>query len=212
MKTILILALLILAGCQSAPPVTPAVTTEPPPAVSSAPAAPSPTPLERKVRQQAQYIDALLSQNSALAAKLAAAAQPPAAVPVPFPALVPVVPVAVASSAPAPVSESEPTLSPNADGIIDLTAPTVTPGEPVNPFMVRSGTAEGVREILLHVSGIIAGPRACAVINERLMQAGDSMESFTVERIDSDAVTLRQAAGRLRLPLAEKPVRVRVKS
>lgn len=210
MKNITCLALLILAGCQLAPPATPSVTTEPPPVVPAAPAALSPNPLERKVRQQTQYIDALLSQNGALTAKLATSPQPPAVVPVPSPAPVPVVPVAVASSAPAPVSESEPALSPNADGIIDLTVPTVMPGEPVNPFVVRSGTTEGVREILLHVSGIIAGPRACAVINERLAQAGDIVESFMIERIDPDAVTLRQAAGRLRLPLAEKPVRVRM--
>ena len=213
MKNITCLALLILAGCQSAPAVSPAasspsVTPEPIPVTPSGP--PVPSQLERKVRQQAQYIDALLSQNSALAAKLAATPQPPAATAVTPPAPVSLSPVAGAPAAPSSVVAGEPALSPHADGIIDLTVATTT-GEPVNPFVGRRGAGEGTREVLLHVAGIIAGPRACAVINERLAQAGDTVESFTVEHIDPDAVTLRHAAGRLRLPLAEKPVRVRVK-
>ena len=211
MKNITCLALLILAGCQSAPAVSPAasspsVTPEPIPVTPSGP--PVPGQLERKVRQQAQYIDALLSQNSALVAKLAATPSPPAAVAVTPP--VPIAPLVVAQLATSPIAAEESALSPNADGIIDLAAAT-TSGELVNPFVVRGGAGEGTREILLHVSGIIAGPRACAVINERLAQAGDTVESFTVERIDPDAVTLRHGAGRLRLPLAEKPVRVRMK-
>jgi len=46
-----------------------------------APAAPATSGLELKVRQQAQYIEALISQNDALTATLAATnASPPSAV------------------------------------------------------------------------------------------------------------------------------------
>jgi hypothetical protein len=80
----------------------------------------------------------------------------------------------------------------------------------VNPFAVRAAPDGTIREVLLHVSGLIAGPRACAVINERLVQAGDVVESFRVERVDPEVVSLRLGERRLRLPLSEKPVRVRL--
>jgi len=117
---------------------------------------------------------------------------------------------AVPPVTPPPVAAEEPALVPNADGVIDLTAPAAKPGEPVNPFAVRAAPDGTIREVLLHVSGLIAGPRACAVINERLVQAGDVVETFRIERVDPEAVSLRLGSQRLRLPLSEKPVRVRL--
>ena len=87
MKFLLLVLLVGLAGCQTAPapsvlpaPSTPPVASPPPvmPVVSGPPAT---SGLELKVRQQAQYIEALISQNDALTAKLAAAntASPPPA-------------------------------------------------------------------------------------------------------------------------------------
>lgn len=97
---------------------------------------------------------------------------------------------------------------PNAEGVIDLTATTAKSGELVNPFAVRTVSEGSGREVLVHVSGLVAGPKACAIINERLVEAGDTLESFRVERIDPETVLLRLGERRLRLPLTERPVRV----
>jgi len=176
-----------------------------------APAAPTTSGLELKVRQQAQYIEALISQNDALTAKLAARnASPPSAVSsvtfAPEPAPVSRPPVAAT-----PVS-AEPTLTPNADNVIDLVAAIVTEksGEPVNPFTVRTVPPEAMREVGLQVGGIVAGPLASAVVNDRLVQVGEFVESLAVERIETDAVLLRHSGKLLRLPVAEKAVRVRL--
>jgi hypothetical protein len=215
MKTIFLSVLLILAGCQAPPSVPPVpLPSKPTAIVRPAPLASVDTgaiELEHKVRQQAQYIEALLSQNEALRSGLTTKPTPPVS-----PTIAPVVAVAatpppvVPPVEPPPVAAEESALAPNADGIIDLTALAAKPGEPVNPFAVRTAPDGSTREVLLHVSGLIAGPRACAVINERLVQAGDIVESFRVESVDPEAVSLRLGERRLRLPLSEKPVRVRL--
>jgi type II secretory pathway component PulC len=111
-----------------------------------------------------------------------------------------------------PALPPEPTLTPNADNVIDLVAFVVSekPGEPVNPFTVRTVPPEAMREVTLHVGGIVAGPMACAVINDRLVQVGEIIESLAVERIEPDAVLLRHSGRLLRLPVAEKSTRVRL--
>jgi len=214
MKIFLPSVLLLLAGCQAAPSVPPdplpAPTAVAPQPAPIAPVAPGALDLATKVRQQAQYIEALLSQNETLKSGLLAKTTPSTP-----PAGGPIIPItvnsppAVAPVAP-PVADEEPALIPNADGVIDLTATAIKPGEPVNPFAVRTAPDGTTREVLLHVSGLIAGPTACAVINERLVAAGDSVEPFRVERVDSESVSLRLGEQRLRLPLSEKPVRVRL--
>lgn len=216
MKHLLLVLLVGLAGCQlsPAPSVLPAPSTpplaSPPPVQPAVTAPPVATGLELKVRQQAQYIEALISQNDALTAKLAettvaaapATVVPPAPEPAPLPPALP---------APVPVAV-EPTLTPNADHVIDLVAALVTDksGEPANPFTVRTVPPEAMREVSLHVGGIVAGPLACAVVNDRLVQVGEVVESLAVERIDTDAVLLRHSGKLLRLPVAEKAVRVRL--
>lgn len=209
MKYLVLAGLLVLAGCQAArsvPLPVPPRFQEPPAVVAPIPV-PSPAPdLERKVRQQAQYIDALLSQNDALRARLASVSgrQPEIApVPEPAPTILPVTP----PTAPA----AEPVHAPNAEGVIDLVAvATPAAGEPVNPFAVRTAAGATSREVTIRVGGIIAGPVACAVINDRLAEAGETVDSFTVERVESDAVLLRQGEHRLRLPVSETSVRVRL--
>lgn len=217
MRFLSVLLSLGLVGCQTAAPTTTALPMPAKPAPESRPvviAPPTPTSpaLDQKIRQQAQFIEALISQNDALTAKLAPTAVPPpppvVAVSAPVSILAPKPPVAPPGQ-PAP---SEPTLTPNADGVIDLAAvkADAKPGEPVNPFALRAVPAEAVREITLHVAGILAGAVPCAVINDRLVQTGESVESLAVERIEPDAVWLRYAGQRLRLPVSEKPVRVRL--
>ena len=67
-----------------------------------------------------------------------------------------------------------------------------------------------MREIALRVGGIVRGPSPCALINGRPVQAGDRIESLDVVRIEPAAVLLRHGAELLRLPLTEKPVRLRL--
>ncbi|MST93698.1 MAG: hypothetical protein EXS33_00230 [Pedosphaera sp.] len=217
MKHLLILLTLGLAGCQAVTPApalpVPAKPTPNPRPVTTMPLAPLNPALELKIRQQAQYIEALLSQNDALAAKFIASPATPAgpavAVMAPEPSPPPNPPPV---PPPAQAASVEPTLMPNADGVIDLAAVTADtkPGEPVNPFAVRIASAESVREVTLHVSGILAGAVPCAIINDRPVQAGETVESLLLERIEPDAVWLRFAGHRLRLPASEKPARVRL--
>ncbi len=218
MKYLLVSIVLGLAGCQSTrpPSVLPAPTEpvaalHPAPIVPVAVPAPATSGLEQRIRQQAQYIEALISQNDALAAKLTAAngATPPPPTVVPLPP--PPAPLPRPAQVPPP-PPSEPTLTPNADNVIDLVAFVVAekPGEPVNPFVVRTVPPDAMREVTLHVGGIVAGPMACAVINDRLVQVGEIIESLAVERIEVDAVLLRHSGRLLRLPVAEKATRVRL--
>jgi hypothetical protein len=217
MKTLYLFPLLLLAGCQSAPrastPPRPAeapahtslVAVSPPPA-----AGPARGELERKLRLQAQHLEALMSQNDALRADLAAASAQRVSPAKPEATPQATVPPSRPAPATTPATPEEPALAPNADGIIDLSAPVSRSGEPANPFAVRTAPEGPARELLLHVSGLIAGPVACAVVNGRLVQAGDAVESLRVERVEAEAVVLRGGERRLRLPLADKPVRVRL--
>lgn len=216
MKYFLVSILIGLAGCQSTPvpsvlpaPTKPAATVNPPPVAPVATPAPAVAGLEQKIRQQAQYIEALISQNDALTAKLSgASAFAPLAS-----AVTPVMPAPSPMMPPVPLAPPlEPTLTPNADNIIDLVAVVVAekPGEPVNPFTVRTVPPDAMREVTLQVGGIVAGPMACAVINDRLVQVGEFVESLAVERIEADAVLFRHSGRLMRLPVAEKPTRVRL--
>ena len=218
MKYLLVSITIGLAGCQSTPapsvlpaPTKPAATIHPVPTAPVTVSAPPTVGLELKLRQQAQYIEALISQNDALTAKLAA---PNSATPPP-PTVIPLAPEPAPLPRPTPATPTplpEPTLTPNADNVIDLVAFVVTekPGEPVNPFTVRTVPPEAMREVTLHVGGIVAGPMACAIINDRLVQVGEIIESLAVERIEPDAVLLRHSGRLLRLPVSEKSIRVRL--
>jgi hypothetical protein len=218
MKYLLVSIVIGLAGCQSTPapsvlpaPTKPVVTVPPAPTAPGVVPAAATAGLEQKLRQQAQYIEALISQNDALTAKLTTASSSAP----PTPTVVPLPPDPAPLPRPATVSPTlppEPTLTPNADNVIDLVAFLVAekPGEPVNPFTVRAVPPDAMREVTLHVGGIVAGPMACAVINDRLVQVGEIIESLAVERIEADAVLLRHSGRLLRLPVAEKSTRVRL--
>ena len=223
MKPFVLLLLLLLCSCHTAAPVAPlpapvpVAIVRPQPVPTIAPATPLPRPVpmapEPRSRQQTQLIEALIDQNDALTARLAALqATPPAppAVLAPAPAattqpsvvpLTPAVPVLVATDS---------TITPNADGVIDLVAVehTTAIDEPVNPFAVRATPSGKVREESLVVGGIIMGAAPCAMVNERLVQAGDHIERFVVEQIEADAVIVRFGGHRLRLPVSTDPTRV----
>lgn len=203
MRISLLLCLLPLAGCQSAP--------QPVAAVSAPVAAPAPIPerADPAVRQR-RHIEALIAQNEALASRVRELeAQPKPVTASAPPALISASPVVGASTtATALEPVHEPALMPNAEGLLDLTA--VRTGDEANPFAVRTLPPESVREVALRVGGIVRGPSPCALINGRPVQAGDRIESLDVVRIEPAAVLLRHGAELLRLPLTEKPVRIRL--
>jgi hypothetical protein len=197
----LALCLLSFAVCQSAPqPVAP---------VSTPVTAPAPVPerADPTVRQR-RHIEALIAQNEALTSRVRELeTQPKLAAILPKETL-PSAPAETATVLTPPEPPSEAALVPNADGVLDLTA--VRTGDETNPFAVRTLPPESVREIALRVGGIVRGPSPCALINGRPVQVGDRIESLDVVRIEPAAVLLRHGAELLRLPLTEKPVRIRL--
>lgn len=191
---------MLLAGCNSAPSVVP------PPPVAAPPVAAVPT-VDPGLRQR-RHIEALIAQNDALAARVQELEQRPKLPPVAAvaPAIVPQ--VAAKPAEPVRIPESEPALLPNADGVLDLAA--VRTGDESNPFAVRAIAPDAVREVTLRLDGIVHGPVSCAVVNGRTVQAGDQVETLEVVRVERNALLLRHGTELLRLPLAEKPVRVRL--
>lgn len=176
------------------------------------------------LRQQ-QQIQALIAQNEALHSHVreletlppvvSPALEPPTpetitAAPPPAPIATPIVAVPEPVT-PHPATTPELALAPNADGVIDLAALlTASRDGEVNPFAIRRLPADAVREISLHVQGIVGGATPCALVNRRAVQPPDTIESLTVHRIETDAVVLRHGGHLLRLPVAEKPARVRL--
>jgi hypothetical protein len=195
-----LIVVLALSGCQSAPPV----------AVSPArpPLAPSLDWQERTLRQ-GQHIRALIDQNDALHARVRELEVPPAPLPV---VQAPVAEATTPTPTPTVPEEILGALAPNAEGVIDLVAilTKAETGAEVNPFAVRSLPAEAVREVALHVSGLIQGDAPCAIINGRTVEPGGAVETFTLLRIEPAAVVFRQGQHLLRLPVSETPVKVRL--
>lgn len=224
MKLLLPLFLLALCGCRTAalvatlPTPTPPVPFRPQPVPTIAPmptARPAVTTPDPKSRQQAQLIEALINQNEALAARLAALQTAPTTQPTASASVIVAAPPPPTTSAPLPVPvpvAPQPAISPNAEGIIDLATieQAGNTSEPVNPFAVQTTPGEKTREVSLLVSGIILGKAPCAVVNERLVQAGDSLDGFEVERIEPGAVIVRSGAHRLRLPVSTTLTRVKL--
>lgn len=95
---------------------------------------------------------------------------------------------------------------PDREGVIDLAA--ISANTNANPFVVR--TAASGRELTLAVSGVVTGAAQCAVINERLVQPGESVDVLRLERVEPGGVVLAQGERRLRVRVGEKPVRVRL--
>lgn len=208
----------LLAGCRT---VTPTATLPQPvapraPAVASAapmPATPRPaaTVIDPRSRQQAQIVEALISQNEALAAQLAAFQTVAGSrdtvphEPAPNPASPPALERSIV-----PLVDN--IIEPNAEGLIDLTAieNAGAPNDTVNPFTVRTAPGDQPRDVSLKVGGIIQGATPCALVNERLVQKGDRIETFTVEEISTAAVIVRSGPHRLRLPVSPVPTRIRL--
>lgn len=237
MKTefLLLAILLALAGCQTAP-VLPTAAVAPlplaPPPVPAAVRVPEVVktytlgayvdPDDPTLRHEAHTVQRIVSPahwNLQPAPPARTAITDAIAAPSPVVEERPTSPPAVSVAAapvvalppnPEPVPDPEPALAPNADGLIDLTAAPAAGDSEVNPFAVRKLAPESVREITLHLDGIVHGPEPCALLNGHPLQPGDSLESLELVRVESDAVLLRYRGQLLRLPVAEKPARVRL--
>ena len=201
---------------------TPAATTN----------AEKPSDTEKLTRQR-QWIEALLAQNDALNARLEsskhdtasavpppapakseAAAQPqkqevspPPAPAVPATTAAPPAVNAVAPPAPEPAAAPAPLLVPNANGVIDTTALN-SGGNPPNPFAVRTLSPDAVREVTFVVDGIFEGGSPCALINGRVAEVGDLVESLRLTRITPTALVLSGDGFAINLPLGSTKVRL----
>ena len=245
MKTNLLFASLLLAGCQSSPPVirplpdplpmhaSPASLAAQPVGDAPAPKAPvaaAPAAADtEKQKRQAQWIEALMAQNDVLTARLGALDQartsPPPATPLapaaagataPAPGTALPVTTAIPETAsvpaagavtPAAIPDTTPLLVPNADGVVDTTALKAS-GSPPNPFAVRSLPADAVREVSFKVEGIFAGAVPCVLVNGRVAEPGDSVESLKLTRITAEALVLTGEGFAVRLPLGLTKVRL----
>lgn len=203
-----LILLLALTGCQAVPPPKPAT-----PALLFAPT----LELQEKALRQQQHIRALIAQNDALHTRVRELATPPPTPEVPTTSRVAekATPTPAVPASEQPTTEERETigaLSPNAEGVIDLAAIAAQPnqGEEINPFAVRSLPTDAVREITLHVSGLIQGPAPCALVNGRPLEPGETIETLTLARIEPGAALFRHGPHLLRLPVSEKPVRLRL--
>lgn len=194
-----ILLILALTGCQSSPP--PPLRPAPPPFAP-------PLEWQEKALRQQQHLRALLAHNEALHERVRQLETAPAPR---SPGLVPQVAAAVPPAKPAePPAESGPVLMPNAEGMIDLLAAAALTGEEINPFAVRSFPVEAVREIALHLTGLMQGANPCALVNGRPVEPGEAVETLTLVRIEDGAALFQHGSLRLRLPVGEKPVRIKL--
>lgn len=172
-------------------------------------------PTETNSAPPAQVVEALIAQNDALTARLRALENNATGTPPPSPPVTsthasaePSAPVESAPrvASPAP-SESTPLLVPNAEGVIDTTAHHAS-GAPGNPFAVRTLATEAGREIILAFQGIIQGARPCALVNGRVVEAGDTIESLRLTRLEPAALILSGDGFAINLPLGTTKVRL----
>ncbi|MSU66012.1 MAG: hypothetical protein EXS38_07935 [Opitutus sp.] len=154
---------------------------------------------------------------------VATAVSPPT--PVQAPSIPPTAPADLAPPAPAspaiaaPSAPARPTdlsaddlalFLPNADGVIDLTTlDAAPPGSLPNPFAIRAPSARAPHELTLAVQGVFSGPSPCALVNERVVEPGDAIESLKITRIEPNAIFLKGDDFNLKLPFGDKPVRLR---
>ena len=195
---------LVLAGCQS---VTAPIAPQPQvPAVPASMPAPSQreAELEARLQQQRYVVDALLSQQEALRARPGTDEARPPVKPVAAAHLVPLAPV-LADSRPANF------MQPDGKGVIDLALLAAKPADSAhsNPFVVQTADATPPREIPLLVQGILSGANPSAIVNERPLEIGESVESLRLVRVEADSAYFSAGDQLLRIPLG-RPVRVRL--
>ncbi len=69
---------------------------------------------------------------------------------------------------------------------------------------------DAAREVALQINGIIGGSTPSALVNGRVIQPGEAVESLTLERCETDAAIFRRGEHLLRLPISAQAIRVRL--
>lgn len=103
----------------------------------------------------------------------------------------------------------EPAIVPNADGLVDLVAVSRACDDDDNPFAVRSVATDAIREVTLHIGGIVNGASPCVLVNGRTVQPGESIEGLTLIQVEPDSALFRHGEHRIRIPVAGKSTHVR---
>ena len=81
-------------------------------------------------------------------------------------------------------------------------------GSPPNPFAVRTAPGGAAHETGGNGQGSLAGTAPCTVINEHVLEPGETIESLRLTRIAADAVVLNGDGFALSLPLGTTKVRL----
>ena len=74
-------------------------------------------------------------------------------------------------------------------------------------------SALGRAEVSLTIDGVLISKNAgddCAIVNGDVYSRGDALAGLVVESIAPDAIELRSDGVRLRVPVADRPVRLRL--
>jgi hypothetical protein len=116
---------------------------------------------------------------------------------------------------PTPPGPAPALILPDGEGVLDLAAvqQAATFDAIPNPFRIRDRPPPPVREIPLVVSCVLVPGRpedAAAVINGRLCSPGDLCEGLRVSRIGAETLELRGNDCVLRVPVQDRPARLRL--
>ncbi len=106
-------------------------------------------------------------------------------------------------------------LAPNADGLVDLTGIGRTEATDAipNPFRLRYHPAGATREFHLAIDSVLIGDRpqdAAAIINCRICAPGDTLGGLKITRIAADGLDFLANGIRVRLPIRERDLTLRL--
>lgn len=103
-------------------------------------------------------------------------------------------------------------IAPNADNVIELDPQLFTQaaGDADNPFVQIYRPQVQLRDFSLTISAAILGPKPTVVINDRIYNAGESIEGLAVHRIDDEGVWLRKGTFLFHCSVDERPLKLRI--
>jgi len=82
-----------------------------------------------------------------------------------------------------------------------------------NPFRVRFRPPPPVREVTLAINSVLIPARpedACVVLNGQLYSAGEKFEGLELARISAESLEFRDDGVVLRIPVEDKPAKLRL--
>jgi hypothetical protein len=104
---------------------------------------------------------------------------------------------------------------PDADGVLDVVAAqrARTFDAIPNPFRDRSRPPPPIREVTLAIHSVLLPARpedACVVLNGQLYSAGDKVEGLELIQIKAESLEFRGDGVVLRVPVEDKPTKLRL--